>query len=219
MNVINDINADILRNRGIMARVHRLKKDENGEYVKPYLRERDTDTGEYIYDQEFFKFTNWSLANIDEDAPTGFSGFENFQEELENRPMRTVPKTVAHIFDRYDLTADGVRVPDSRFGATLLLDAQIHEYVIVCLNAMLIAQGVVSPELAAEAIRDQLKVLREGKGEAETEMRAKLLDISNDAVSKTAGETTPTDPEKSQQSSTSTPDGVSSDAPTTSSGD
>lgn len=219
MNVINDINVEILRNRGIMAKVHRLKKDEEGNYVKPYLRERDLNSGEYLYDHEFFKFTNWSLANIDEDEPTGFGGFDNYQTQLEDRPMKTVPKTIAHIFDKYEITNEGVRIPDVRFGATLLLDSQIHEYVIVCLNAMLIAQGVVSPELAAEAISEQLKVLREGKVETEKEMRAKLLEISNDAASKTATGTTPTDQSKSPQSSVSTPDGVSSDVLTTSSGD
>ena len=218
MSVINDIKTDVLRNRGIMVRVHRLKKDDEGQYIKPYIRERDQNTGEYIYDHEFIKFTNWSLANIDEDAPTGFGGFEAFQHELEKRPMRAVPKTIAHIFDMYELTSDGTRVPDSRFGATLLLDAEIHEYVIACLNAMLIAQGVVSPELAAEAIAEQVKELREDKKDTETEMRNKLLEISSEAASKTATKITQTVQSESQQSSASTPDGASSDAPTTSSG-
>lgn len=218
MSVINDINVDILRNRGIMVKVHRLKKNAEGEYVRPYIRDRDESTGEYIFEHGFIKFTNWSLANIDEDAPTGFGGFNNFQEELEKRSMRTVPKTIAHIYDMYDLAPDGTRIPDSRFGATLLVDDNLHEYVIACLNAMLLAQGVVSPELGAEAINEQLKVLREGKVESEEEMRAKLLEISNAAVSKAATETTPTDHNPSQNSSPSTEDGVSSDAPMTSSG-
>lgn len=218
MSVINEINTDVLRNRGVMVRVHRLKKNDEGAYVKPYIRERDQNTGEYIYDQEFIKFTNWSLANIDEDAPTGFGGFEAFQDELENRPMRAMPKTIAHIFDMYDLTPDGTRVPDSRFGAALLLDAEIHEYVIACLNAMLIAQGVVSPELAAESLDEQIRELRKDKKDTEAEMRKRLLELSSEAASKTSTKTTPTDPDESQQSSASTQDGASSDVPTTSSG-
>lgn len=218
MSAIANVNVDILRNRGIMVEVHRLAKDNEGNLVQPYERVMNS-ADEYVYENIFIRFDNWTIANIEDAPPSGFGSFENYQEAMQTSPARTVPQTVAHLHEKYLLDKDGARVPDLRYGAMLLKDGHMQEYMLACLNAMMLAQGIASPEALAESVNRQVTSLRKLQKEANAAFEKEKFEMDEEDEDGETSETTPTDRSDDTPSSTGTQDGVPSDDHSMSSGD
>lgn len=211
--VIAPPNGDVLRNRGFQIRVHRMVKDDTGNYALPYQRLLDAEERPVI-DLVWFRLTNAELAAMEEMPPVGFGSIEDWETALKRQTFKTLAKTLAIALDLYVPDASGLSIPNIRLAAMMLQDGKIADYAVAMSNAMLLSQGV-SPEAVGEAVKRGLAEVEKSEANA-LEKILKMFKDQDDAAA--AANDTPTSPESVSPSDSGTPDGPSSDVPTLSSG-
>lgn len=147
--VIN--NAVVLKNRGFKVRVCKLKQCEDGSFARIENEEGVPET-----EERWFKFTNMSLATMEEPEPTGWGGLDPWSDTLETTPFRTIAKTFAIVYDLFRFNEKtGQTEADWRAGALMLEEGAIGQYAAVLIAALQLSQGV-SPEACGEMVKDAL---------------------------------------------------------------
>ena len=156
-------NADVLRNRGFLLELHKLKKAPGSDVIAQPVQRIYTEANEPVFEQVWFKFTNASLAECELDPPFGFAGLDNLGDQLNTRPVLSVSKVFAIVFEHYVNGPDNLPVPDWKLAALLMKDGDIMKYAAAMTGALQMAQGM-DPKDASEVVQ---KMLRQGKEEIE----------------------------------------------------
>lgn len=184
MGIVTIPDIDVLRSRGVMVRVNSL--DEAGNRVLG-------SDGSPVLVNEYFYFTNWSVAGLESPAPMGFGSLEEWQESMTKTPNRTTMKTVALMRDKTVLSTSGDEVPDIRWAANLLIDGEMSSYGLALSTAMMLAQGV-SPEATREAGQMMLRQQKKATQEAHAEMLKQFAEEEEDATTPTSHNESPSSP-------------------------
>jgi hypothetical protein len=203
MNTITVPSVDVLRNRGIQVQVHVVDTDDKGKYVR-----RLDDNDQPVYETIWVRFTNWTIANLEQPVPEGFGDLDSWELELNIRATSTVLKTYALVEDRLTLGSNGQTVPDVRWAAARLKDNSTRLYALALTSAMFMANGIEA-DVAGEVLRRSLKATEEAIKEGNAKAVESLAQL--DSIIQTALGQSPDSP-------SGTETGVDSEEALTSSG-
>ena len=172
-------NTDVLMNRGVQLRVHKL--DERGERIFDAENQPELEL-------VWMHINNKVLATIEAPPPMGWGSLDGWEDALDKQPFRTVVATFAICRNLFVPDPGGLPTPDVERAASMLQDRRVQEYSIVLMNALMLAQGV-STEGFREAVEVSLKALKEGQERLNVRMLQKLRE--NDSAEDDATPTSP----------------------------
>lgn len=169
----------VLRNRGIPVKVHRLVLDGAGDPVRPYQREFDGtgENAELLTDEVWVQLTNAVLADFEDDE-IGWGSLDNWQAALVETPYKALVRTFALALGYHVpgmSTPGGSPVPDLRRAGTLMLDGLTDDYATVIGAAFALANGV-SPERVGELLRAGVRNAAELRPLIDAEVQKMLED-------------------------------------------
>jgi hypothetical protein len=136
-----DYTPVVLKNKAVSIRFYKVKK------IQPenvWVREQ-TEEGEDIIESSFVKFTNNSIADIED----FFGGLEAWQEKLEKLPVNTIRQTLA-----FALRKDVEEVGEA------MLDGEVVIYSNIIGTAWAIANGV-DPTVASRMLQNSAQLAEE----------------------------------------------------------
>ena len=136
-----DYTPTILKNKSVSIRFYKVKK------VQPenvWVREM-TEDGEDIIESTFVRFTNNSIADIEDH----FGGLEAWQEKLEKLPVNTIRQTLA-----FALKKDVEEIGEA------MLDGEVVNYSNIIGAAWAIANGV-DPTVASRMLANSAQLAEE----------------------------------------------------------
>jgi len=128
MSVIGNASPQVLKNKGIPVKIHKVVKDEGGVWQ----RITDPDTGEAVLLDVWMQITNDVLADIEE----RWGSLEQWQEILSKKPFSVVGATMALILGYQG--ADGL---DYRRAGRAMVDGGISDYANAIGVAVQLANG------------------------------------------------------------------------------
>ena len=147
--------AEVLRNKGIETNFAAVVKDEE-DWIKKY-----DDDGEIKTEPKFIRFSHNVIADIEEE----WGGLQTWQEDLEDKPISTLRKTLAKMFN---CTPDKV--------GAMMIEGRLPEYNNAIGVAWSVANGV-DPIIAIRlleqtkiAVDSQIKMINQEMGDLLTEL-------------------------------------------------
>lgn len=136
-----DYTPVILKNKAVSIRFYKVKKIQPDNV---WVREQNEE-GEDIIESSFIKFTNNSIADIED----YFGGLDAWQEKLEKLPINTIRQTLA-----FALKKDVEEVGEA------MLDGEVVVYSNIIGTAWAIANGV-DPIVASRMLENSAQLAEE----------------------------------------------------------
>jgi len=151
----NEYSTEILRNKGITSDFAAVVKDED-DWIKKY-----DDSGAVITESKYIRFSHNVIADIEEE----WGGLQSWQEDLEDKPISTLRKSLAKMFN---CTPDKV--------GAMMIEGRLPEYNNAIGVAWSVANGV-DPTIAIRlleqtkiAVDSQVKMINQEMGDLITEL-------------------------------------------------